>query len=440
MKNKNEQYGFMTAISMVIGIVIGSGIFFKADDILIATNGSIILGILGFLIVGIGVLFGSLVISEYAINNTDEGGLIPYCKVAFGPRIAYYISWFIITVYFPAIIVILAYVTALYLGVLLNIDSNIFLYLATALVLFFAFTSNILSKKFGGNIQSISTALQLIPLFAIGVFGLIFFQDTSVTTSVATSSSTHMNFFTALIAIAFTFDGWIVVTSIGNEVKNPNKTVPIALSAGVLITTIIYILYFIGITNIVSPQAIIALGDAHVNIAAETIFGDHGSIIITSFIVIAVYGGVNGMVLAYLRLPHSIVKQGMMSDFLSVDQNITDNGFALGVIIFNITTVVIMFIIQVLVSENIIFSKLVTPFDLSTLPITIIYFVYIGLYLNVFKISKRQGVEKARLIMFIFIAVIISLIVIYGALQVNGLVYIIFSLIVILLGIPFRKK
>ncbi len=440
MKNKNEQYGFMTAISMVIGIVIGSGIFFKADDILIATNGSIILGILGFLIVGIGVLFGSLVISEYAINNTDEGGLIPYCKVAFGPRIAYYISWFIITVYFPAIIVILAYVTALYLGVLLNIDSNIFLYLATALVLFFAFTSNILSKKFGGNIQSISTALQLIPLFAIGVFGLIFFQDTSVTTSVATSSSTHMNFFTALIAIAFTFDGWIVVTSIGNEVKNPKKTVPIALSAGVLITTIIYILYFIGITNIVSPQAIIALGDAHVNIAAETIFGDHGSIIITSFIVIAVYGGVNGMVLAYLRLPHSIVKQGMMSDFLSVDQNITDNGFALGVIIFNITTVVIMFIIQVLVSENIIFSKLVTPFDLSTLPITIIYFVYIGLYLNVFKISKRQGVEKARLIMYIFIAVIVSLIVIYGALQVNGLVYIIFSLIVILLGIPFRKK
>lgn len=440
MKTQNGQYGFITAISMVVGIVIGSGIFFKADDILIATGGSVLLGILGFLVVGLGVLFGSLVISEYAIHNPSEGGLIPFCKDAFGPKIAYFVSWFVISVYFPAIIVILAFVTAIYLSVLLGIDSATFLYVGTALVLAFAFISNIVSKRLGGTIQSVTTGLQLVPLFIIGAIGLLFFNTGGAGSSITSHDVTsNASFFTALIAIAFTFDGWIVVTSIGNEIKNPKKTLPIALTAGVLITTIIYILYFIGITNIVNPADIISLGDAHVDIAAQTIFGQHGSTIVTAFVVIAVYGGVNGMVLAYLRLPHAIVEEGMMKDILKINEHKTANGFSKGVIIFDIITVSIMLVIQILSNEGIIFGNLATPFDLSTLPITIIYFIYIGLYIRVFTVTSRQGVERARLMMYVVVAVLISLIVIYGAMQVNGLIYIVFSLIAMIIGIPFKN-
>lgn len=441
MKTDKQQYGFITAISMVIGIVIGSGIFFKADDILSATGGSVLLGVLGFLVVGIGVVFGSLVISEYAINNPQEGGLIPFCKAAFGPKIAYFVSWFVISVYFPALIVILSFVTSIYLSVLLGIESNTFLYVGTTLVLIFAFISNILSKRVGGAIQSITTGLQLVPLFIIGAIGLIFFNSGGAGSSMVSHAATgDSSFFTALIAIAFTFDGWIVVTSIGNEIKNPKKTLPIALTAGVLLTTVIYILYFIGITNIVSPADIISLGDAHVDVAAQTIFGSHGSTIITAFVVIAVYGGVNGMVLAYLRLPHAIIEEGMMNDILHIDQHHTSNGFSKGVIIFDLIMVAIMLVIQILSNEGIIFGNLTTPFDLSTLPITIIYFIYIGLYIRVFKVTHRVGVERARLLMYVAVAVLISLVVIYGAMQVNGLVYIIFSLVAMILGIPFMNR
>ncbi len=436
----NQKYGFITAISMVIGIVIGSGIFFKADDILTATGGSVVLGILGFLVVGIGVVFGSLVISEYAINNPAEGGLIPFCKDAFGPKVAYYISWFITAVYFPAIIVILGYVTAIYLGVLLGIDSNSFTYLATALVLAFGFASNILSKRVGGGVQSITTGLQLVPLFLIGAIGLLFFHNSGNSSAISQTVESNSSFFTALIAIAFTFDGWIVVTSISNEVKNPKRTFPVALTLGVILTTLIYILYFIGITNIVSPADIINLGDAHVDIAAKEIFGNSGSTIITAFVVIAVYGGVNGMILAYLRLPDAVIKQGMMKDILNVDNHQTANGFARGVIIFDLITVAIMFIIHILATEEIIFGNLDTPFDLSTLPITIIYFIYIGLYLRVFTVTKRTGIERSRLAMYVGVAVLISLIVIYGAMQVNGLIYVAFSILAIGIGIPFRNK
>lgn len=436
----NQKYGFITAISMVIGIVIGSGIFFKADDILTATGGSVVLGILGFLVVGIGVVFGSLVISEYAINNPAEGGLIPFCKDAFGPKAAYYISWFITVVYFPAIIVILGYVTAIYLGVLLGIDSSFFTYLATALVLAFGFASNILSKRVGGGVQRITTGLQLVPLFLIGAIGLLFFHNSGNSGAISQTVESNSSFFTALIAIAFTFDGWIVVTSISDEVKNPKRTVPVALTLGVILTTLIYILYFIGITNIVSPADIINLGDAHVDIAAREIFGNSGSTIITAFVVIAVYGGVNGMILAYLRLPDAVIKQGMMKDILNVDNPQTANGFARGVIIFDLITVAIMFIIHILATEGIIFGNLETPFDLSTLPITIIYFIYIGLYLRVFTITKRTGIERSRLAMYVGVAVLISLIVIYGAMQVNGLIYVAFSILAIAIGIPFRNK
>ncbi len=441
METNKQQYGFITAISMVIGIVIGSGIFFKADDILTATGGSVLLGVLGFLVVGIGVMFGSLVISEYAINNPAEGGLIPFCKDAFGPKVAYFISWFIITVYFPAIIVILGFVTSIYLDVLLGIENNTFLYVGTVLVLLFAFATNILSKRAGGIIQSTTTALQLVPLFIIGAVGLIFFNDTGVGTAISSHEvSSSASFFTALIAIAFTFDGWIVVTSIGNEVKNPKRTLPIALTAGVLITTIIYILYFIGITNIVSPADIISLGDSHVDIAAQTIFGQYGSTIVTAFVVIAVYGGVNGMILAYLRLPHAIIDEGMMKDILHVKGKQTKHGFSIGVIIFDLITVGIMLAIHIMATEGIIFGNLEVPFDVSTLPITIIYFIYIGLYIRVFKVTKREGIERTRLLMYVIIAILISLVVIFGAMQVNGLVYIIFSLIATAIGIPFINK
>lgn len=441
MNSKKEQYGFITAISMVIGIVIGSGIFFKADDILIATNGSVLLGVLGFLVVGIGVLFGSLVVSEYAINNPSEGGLIPFCKDAFGPKLAYFVSWFIISVYFPAIIVLLAFVTSIYLGVLLGIDSSTFLYVATALVLAFAFISNILSKRVGGAIQSITTALQLVPLFIIGAIGLLFFNTSGAGAAITSHDVTNgASFFTALIAIAFTFDGWIVVTSVSNEVKNPKKTLPVALTLGVLLTTIIYILYFIGITNIVSPVDIISLGDGHVDVAAKTIFGNNGSTIVTAFVVIAVYGGVNGMTLAYLRLPHSIINEGMMKDILRINEHTTSNGFSLGVIIFDVITVIIMLAIHILATEGIIFGNLAVPFDISVLPITIIYFIYIGLYLRVFKVTKRQGIERTRLGIYGSVAILISLIVIYGAMQVNGLIYIIFSLFAMLIGIPFMNR
>lgn len=77
---KNQKYGFFTAVTMITGIVIGSGIFFKSDNILEYTNGNVTLGILVFVIAAFAIIFGSLTISQLARRTDKPGGLITYVE------------------------------------------------------------------------------------------------------------------------------------------------------------------------------------------------------------------------------------------------------------------------------------------------------------------------------------------------------------------------
>ena len=72
------KYGLFTAISMVIGQVIGSGIFFKVDDVLLATQGNVLAGLFGFIIVGISVVFAGISMANYAELLPKEGGILSY--------------------------------------------------------------------------------------------------------------------------------------------------------------------------------------------------------------------------------------------------------------------------------------------------------------------------------------------------------------------------
>ncbi|MFV0288536.1 MAG: APC family permease [Mycoplasmatales bacterium] len=418
MNEKTQKYGFLTAISMVVGIVIGSGIFFKADDILSTTGGSVTLGLIAFILVGIGVLFGTLVIAKYAQNNSSEGGVIAYAQDVFGLRVASYISWFFIAVYFPCLIAILGYVTAMYLGQFLGIDNEAFRLLGAVFVITAAFISNIFSKRLGGIVQSVSMIIKLIPLLVIGIVGLLFF-NTSQAPAVSADTLANKNFLSALISIAFAFDGWIVVTSISKDLKNPTKLLPKVLGVGIILVTVVYCLYFVGVSNLVGPQTIITAGDGYTTLAAEAIAGNFGAHLILLFVMISVYGGTNGMVLAYLRLPQALVHKRMMKNILNIEKDNEKVGFSNGSIIFTISFVIFYLIFQGLISTGVIFSG--TGFDLSSMPIIFNYVIYSALYIMVFKVVKKVNFE---LVLFSVVAFVISIIIIYGALQTNALLYI----------------
>ncbi len=146
-------------------------------DILVAVNGDVGLGLLGFLIVGVGVLFGALTVSYYALHDQEHIGMIGYSKMALGKKFAFLVGWFSIVCYFPALIVILAMLVAIYLSILLGVSSPLFITITTAVALIASFTINIKSPNFGGKVQVVFTVAKIIPLVVIGLVGLILLVD-----------------------------------------------------------------------------------------------------------------------------------------------------------------------------------------------------------------------------------------------------------------------
>lgn len=88
-----KRYSLFTAICLIVGICIGSGIFFKSDNILIATGGNVALGVAMMLLAATTIIFGGLTLARFAARTTGHGGLIAYAEEFLGPRRAAFIGW-----------------------------------------------------------------------------------------------------------------------------------------------------------------------------------------------------------------------------------------------------------------------------------------------------------------------------------------------------------
>lgn len=434
---EKQNYSFATAISMVVGIVIGSGIFFKADNILVAVNGSVLLGLLGFFVVGAGVVFGALAISYYTFQDEQHIGLIGYARMALGDKFAFIVGWFSIACYFPAFITILAMVASIYLGVLLGIDSQLFITISSIIFLIFSFTINIKSPKAGGKMQVIFTIAKVIPLIVIGLIGTFFFSSPESIGNIAATPLTGGKPLSALIAIAFAFDGWVVAANISSELKDSRRNLPRALAWGAVGITLIYCLYFFGITQIIDPATIVELGDAHTEMAAQTILGPIGGKIIILFVIISVYGGLNGMTLAYLRIPKLLIDVDLMKNVFGDEPAKQEKNL----FYFMFVVTGFYFIFQQLLDYGLILKDLEVGFDLSSLPIIINYLFYLVLFVIVNRLARKESTStRVYYLVISLLAAITAVVVIYGSMQINGIIYIVFSALVFLVGIPFYNR
>ena len=175
-QEKTRKFGLLMSIAMIIGIVIGSGIFFKADDILMQTNGNVMMGCLVLLLGALGIIFGGITISEWAKLTDDAGGLISYAEKAFGRLFAFLLGWFQTTVYFPALVAIVAFVAANYtLALFPQFGSAKFgIWLMTLIYLVAIYIMNLWSSRLSEIFQTSAMFIKLIPLLFIAICGLIF--------------------------------------------------------------------------------------------------------------------------------------------------------------------------------------------------------------------------------------------------------------------------
>ncbi|MBQ6811061.1 MAG: amino acid permease, partial [Firmicutes bacterium] len=118
MSNNNpskERYSLFTAITMIVGIAIGSGIFFKADNVLAATGGSVFYGVILFVLGAVAIIFGGLSVAELASRTNKPGGIITYSEEFVSTRYGSAFGWFHCLVYYPTLICVVSYVVGIYL-------------------------------------------------------------------------------------------------------------------------------------------------------------------------------------------------------------------------------------------------------------------------------------------------------------------------------------
>lgn len=435
---KKNEYGLFTAIAMIVGIVIGSGIFFKSDNILVATGGSVALGVLVFCIAAIAIIFGSLTISQLASRSSKEGGLIAYAEEYYNKSTSCAFGWFQTFLYFPTLIAVVSWVAGIYICILFGIEGTLEKQMLIGLaIMVFLFVINTLSARLGGLFQNASTIIKLIPLLLIAVAGLVFGDTSSVSFSDITAMKST-GWIAAIAPIAFSFDGWVVSTSISHEIKDSKRNLPKALIIAPIFILIVYVLYFVGISMYIGPETIMSLGDAHVDLAANNLLGPWGAKIVLIFVIISIMGTINGLTLGMIRLPHSLSVRNMFPKSKVINK-IDEK------LLMPVNSAIVAFIIAIVWY---IAHYLTTKFgllpnsDISEISITMSYTMYILLYVKVIQLGRQGKISGIwNTIINPVLAIIGSLIILFGSMG-NQLfwIYAAFCLLVMLLAVLFCKK
>ncbi|NLJ19049.1 amino acid permease, partial [Globicatella sulfidifaciens] len=177
LEEKNKTYGLLTAIAMIVGTVVGSGIYFKADDILSFTGGNVTLGVLVILLGAVNIVFGSLTLAQLALRTTTSGGLAGYAEIYYNQTFATVIGLFQSFIYIPVITTVVTWVASSYTLSLLKPDASFEVEIILTIVyLFIIAIMNYYSKQLAGFFQSLSTFIKVIPLIIIMIMGLIWHQ------------------------------------------------------------------------------------------------------------------------------------------------------------------------------------------------------------------------------------------------------------------------
>ncbi len=387
-----KKFGLITAIAMVVGIVIGSGVFFKAEKILTATGGDLKKGILAWVIGGIIMISCAYTFSVMATRYQYVNGVVDYAEATMGKKYAFYVGWFMAIIYYPTITSVLAWVSARYTCVILgfSITGGECMTIA-CLYLVASFTLNALSPVLAGKFQVSTTVIKLVPLFLMAVVGTFMGVRSGMTAYNFThyvSQGTSGGLFTAIVAASFAYEGWIIATCINAELKDAKKNLPLALIAGTFITMSVYILYYIGLAGTIKNEVMMAGGETGAKLAFQTIFSSAGGTLLFVFVIISCLGTLNGLMLGCTRGIYSIAARGIGPNpkvFSQVDPttNMPVNSAILG--LFLCAVWLLYFYGANLTTSWFGFFS----FDSSELPIVTIYALYIPIFLMFMKKEKE---------------------------------------------------
>ena len=407
MDKVKKQYGLWTGVEMVIGIIIGSGVFLKAGGVLELTGGDLKLSILAWLVGGIIMVSSGFCFAVFATMVTKFNGVVDYVESVTNEKVGYGLAWLFTTFYYPIICAIVSLFAGHYffrlfgLDIALNEWQN---FLFAFILLTILASVNYLSPKIAARFQVSSTIIKIIPILIIGIVGifasLIIGPEVGIVNGfIKPAEGYTINFGEAVKKTAFAFEGWVCATAINAEIKDSKKNLPKALIGGTIAVLLFYIIYYIGLSACLGNDQTIALGANAPLVAFEKIMGKFGGILFTVLIMISCIGTVNGVNMSASRGMYTMSCRGQgicPEKFSKLGKN--QSSSFLSCLYGYLCILFMLFIWYLALNDVWIFGRLAT---MDEIVCSVVYTLYIFLYVNIIKKFEGLGIFK-RYIMPVF--------------------------------------
>ena len=328
MKAKNNspkldrQLGLFDSTMMVVGIVIGSGIF-MTTGLMADALPSVSLILIVWLLGGLQMLAGALTYAELSAAMPKAGGQYVYLREAYGSLPAFLFGWVAFIAYLTGINAAIAVAVAEHLGsfypsisthnIVIAFDyfsisgGQIF---AISLILILSFI-NYLGILFGKWIQNVFTILKIGSILFFALAGLFISTGNHIDFSINPTSMSIGSILTgmgiALVAVTWTVGGWEYVTFAAGEIKNPKKNLPLALIIGTVVILVLYIMINIAYLKVLPMDSLI--GELKVGEAtAKSLYGPGIAGAFVVVVIISKFGSLNGNILVGPRISYAMAK------------------------------------------------------------------------------------------------------------------------------------
>lgn len=336
----SRELGLAASIAIVIGTVIGSGIFLVPKAMILRVGSpDMVLAI--FVIGGLLSVFGALSYAELAAAMPEAGGEYVYLREAYGPFWGFLYGWIQTLIAKSGSIAAIATGFMLYCGNFFPLfEQTIFeiplpigpgggplpirygQVAASSLILFLAGV-NYLGVRIGGVVQTIFTVLKVGLILAVVVIGLLMGDGSvshyteSITASNTATVGTVTAFFAAMVSALWAYDGWNNLSMVSSEIKNPSRNLPISLIMGTLAVMAIYLATNLAYFYVLSPDQVAGAD----RVAAEmmrTILGDTGAAAVSVVAMISMFAALNGSILSGSRVTYAMAKDGLFFQKMAV--------------------------------------------------------------------------------------------------------------------------
>ena len=320
--------GLWSAISIVIGTVIGSGVFL-VPSAMIHFVGSVRLLFIVWIVAGLLSLFGALTYAELAAAMPEAGGEYVYLSAAYGPFWGYLYGWTqfwvaksgsiatlaagfytYLTAFFPVLGISIC-VVPLHIGPggsLLEIHYGQLVAIALILVLA---AINYIGVKSGGNVQVFVTVIKMALIAGIIVVGIVFGRgDFGHFGGSVAGVGGMAGFFAAMVSALWAYDGWNNVSMVSSEIRNPQRNLPRSLILGTAAVIVTYLLINVAYFYVLSPAQV----GASNRVAAEMmshIYGHAAAGAVTIAVLISIFAALNGSILSGSRVPYAMARDGL---------------------------------------------------------------------------------------------------------------------------------